>query len=147
MYHLIYTSYATQSLAEHELVDLLNESRASNKRLGVTGMLIYLQNKFIQVLEGDPVIVTQLYNVIAADPRHHKVTLILEGNTRSRIFKDWSMGFKRVSAEQFEELTGYRDLDKFFFEKQVTDDSPAVLVFLRLFYKRNYVDYPEEMIQ
>jgi len=145
MYHLIYTSYATQIFSEKELLELLKESRAANKKLDITGMLIYLHNKFIQVLEGEYEKVVALYDAITKDPRHKKVTLILEGNTKERIFKDWSMGFKKISHKEFKELSGFKDLDKFFKERPVTDESPAVMVFLQLFYKKNFIDYPEEM--
>ena len=146
MYHLIYTSHVTQPLSEDELIQLLKESRTSNKKLGVTGMLIYLQDKFIQVLEGEYQKVVKLYEAISNDPRHKRVTLILEGNTRVRIFKDWSMGFKKISSHELEEITGFQDLDKFFSEKPVTNESPAVLMFLQIFYKKNFNDYPEEII-
>jgi Sensors of blue-light using FAD len=146
MYHLIYTSYATRPFSEDELIALLKESRVANKKLGITGMLIYLHNKFIQVLEGEYDKVVELYEAISKDARHKKVTLILEGNTKERIFKDWSMGFKKISHHEFEKLTAFRELDKFFSEKPITNQSPAVLMFLQLFYKKNFNDYPEEII-
>jgi hypothetical protein len=97
------------------------------------------------VLEGEYDKVVKLYEAISNDARHKKVTLILEGNTKERIFKDWSMGFKKISHHEFEKLTGFRELDKFFAEKPITDQSPAVIMFLQLFYKKNFNDYPEEM--
>lgn len=145
MFHLVYTSYSTAPFSEEELIQLLNQSRVSNKKLDITGMLVYLDNKFIQVLEGERAAVVKLYEKIAGDPRHKKVALLLEGNTRERIFKDWSMGFKKITNNEFEELTGFKDPENFFEEQSVTDDSPAVMVFLQLFYKKNYTDYPEEM--
>jgi hypothetical protein len=145
MYHLIYTSHATHPLTDQDLLQLLRECRVSNKNLNVTGMLISLHNKFIQVLEGEYEVVVKLYESIAKDPRHRKVNLILEGNTQERIFKNWSMGFKKISNQEFEDMTGFTDLEKFFGDQPVTDDSPAVLVFLQLFYKKNYIDFPEEI--
>ena len=145
MFHLVYISYASRPLREDDLLDILNESRLFNKKNKITGMLIYLKEKFIQVLEGEYETVNALYKKIKEDPRHRKVTTMLEGNTEHRIFKDWSMGFKKLDGQQFEEMSGYKDPEDFFNAKPVTDDSPAVLIFLSLFYKKNLTDYPEKI--
>jgi len=145
MYHLVYISYATNLVRDDELLNILSESRLYNKQNNITGMLVYLREKFIQVLEGEYEEVSTVYNKIKEDPRHRKVTTILEGNSEHRIFNDWSMGFKKINDQQFEELSGYKDPEDFFKAKHVTDESPAVLIFLSLFYKKNINDYPEEV--
>jgi hypothetical protein len=145
MYHLIYISYEARPMKEDDLLDILHESRQNNKKHNVTGMLVYLNGKFIQVLEGGYKEVSDIYEGIVKDPRHRKVTTVLEGNTAQRIFKDWSMGFKKLSHQQFEQLSGFKDPDEFFNNVQVTNDSPAVMIFLTLFYKKNLTDYPEEI--
>lgn len=143
MYHLVYVSHAVRPFLEKDLVDLLNESRLKNKANHITGMLVYLKEKFIQVLEGDYEIVNQIYGGIKVDSRHHKVRLMLEGNTEDRLFKNWSMGFKKLDRQSFEHLSGFRDLEDFFTTQHVTNESPAVMIFLTLFYKKNMTDYPE----
>ncbi len=133
-------------MQEADLLDILNTSRLNNKQANITGMLVYLRERFIQVLEGDYAAVNEIYKDIKEDTRHHKVTTVLEGNTEHRIFKDWSMGFKKIDdQQQFEELSGFKDLSDFFKKQQVTDESPAVLIFLSLFYKKNLTDYPEKI--
>ena len=52
MYHLVYTSHATHPLTPEDLIELLRESRENNKAHHITGMLLYLNGKFIQILEG-----------------------------------------------------------------------------------------------
>ena len=37
MFHLVYTSYSTAPFSEEELIQLLNQSRVSNKKLDITG--------------------------------------------------------------------------------------------------------------
>jgi hypothetical protein len=132
-------------LREDDLLDILNTSRLYNKANDITGMLVYLHEKFIQVLEGEYEAVNKVYNEIKQDLRHRKVTTVLEGNTEQRIFKDWSMGFKKLDGQQFEELSGYKDPEDFFNTTHVTDESPAVMIFLSLFYKKNINDYPESV--
>ena len=145
MYHLVYISYASSPLLENDLLSILKESRENNKKHGITGMLVYLREKFIQVLEGEYDVVNEVYKEIKSDLRHRKVTMVLEGYAEQRIFKDWSMGFKKLNSQQFEELSGYQDPEEFFATAQVTNESPAVMIFLSLFYKKNINDYPESI--
>ncbi len=143
MYHLVYVSHATRALHEADLLTILNESRANNKKKEITGLLLYLKDRFIQALEGNEMVVNELYEEIRKDPRHKKVTLILEGNSPHRLFKDWSMGFKKISESDFTELSGFTDIEKFFASPPSDSRGSAVMTFLNLFYKKNFVDYPE----
>jgi hypothetical protein len=142
MYHLVYTSHAVKPLSEEELLFLLKESRTYNKSKSITGMLLYLQGKFIQVLEGNKKEVQKIYALIAADTRHQRVTLIEEGNSPDRIFKDWSMGFKKLSLKDAHAL-GFRDIDKFFSQQAHQNDNSLLMIFLKLFYNKNMVDYAD----
>lgn len=143
MYYLVYVSYATTPFSETELVELLQECRVHNKSKDITGMLLYLQERFIQVLEGDPTLVKRLYNKIEKDPRHKKVSIVLEGESPERIFKDWSMGFKNLSLTEYNDLSGFQDVDTFFAKQNISNESSSALIFLKLFYKKNLNDYPE----
>lgn len=143
MFHLVYVSYAVRSLSENELIQILMASRENNKALGITGMLLYLQERFIQVLEGNERQVRQLYEKIIQDPLHKKVTVILEGTSKHRMFKDWSMGFKNLSHTDFTRLSGFTDVEEFFSHPVRDVAGSAVMTFLQLFYRKNYVDYPE----
>jgi len=143
MYHLVYTSLATNPFSEAELVRLLEKSRTSNKEQAVSGMLLYLQGKFIQVLEGEGEQVLALYERIRLDTRHRKVTTVVEGESPNRIFQNWSMGFKHLTQTEFYQQSGFLEMDDFFAHQQQSENKSLVLVFLELFYKKNNVDYPE----
>lgn len=143
MYHLIYISHAVHPFTQAELEQLLTSARRNNKRLEVTGMLLYLNEKFIQVLEGERHAVEQVMNIIELDPRHKKLSVLLEGESPERIFKTWTMGFKRLGNHEFKELSGYEKMDQFFDQVNITDDSNPLLIFLRLFYQKNLNDLPE----
>ncbi len=143
MYHLVYTSHAAQLFTEEDLVSLLKECRAFNRDHGITGMLLYIQGKFIQVLEGSEQEVVGLFEQIAIDPRHNRVAVVVEGDSASRIFKDWSMGFKRLTDDQAIQLSGFKDIDQFFAKKKIKEQSNLLLIFLRLFYDKNMVEFAE----
>jgi hypothetical protein len=145
MYHLVYTSVAVAPCSEVDLIQLLEQSRNSNKTTDITGILLYIQGKFIQVLEGEKTAVNKLYTKIVGDVRHKKVTIVIEGDSKERMFKGWSMGFKKLGSQQFESLSGFADMDEFFNNKSDNDHTNLVLVFLKLFYKKNMVDYPESV--
>jgi len=145
MYHLVYTSVAVAPFSEVDLIQLLEQSRNSNKTTEITGILLYIQGKFIQVLEGEKTAVNKLYTNIVGDGRHKKVTIVIEGDSKERMFKGWSMGFKKLGSQQFESLSGFADMDEFFNNKSDNDHTNLVLVFLKLFYKKNMVDYPESV--
>jgi len=94
---LIYRSQAATPIPATGLERLLTRAKARNRRLGVTGMLLYSDNQFFQWLEGPPEGVTQIWDSIRQDPRHGHIELI-DHHTRSlRLFGDWDMKF--VSRE------------------------------------------------
>ena len=86
-------------------------ARIKNQRLDVTGMLLYHQGSFLQVLEGPAAAVDPLLATIGADQRHHKLMLLLRREIEARNFADWKMGFVDVAA-QTQALPGFRDYFK-----------------------------------
>ncbi len=143
MYHLVYTSLATNPFSEEDLVRLLKKSRTTNKELAVSGMLLYLKEKFIQALEGEREEVIKLYDRIRQDTRHRKVTTVVEGESPNRIFQNWSMGLKHLTETEFYQESGFLEMDDFLAHQQQLENKGLVLIFLELFYKKNKVDYPE----
>lgn len=146
MYHLVYTSVAVNAFSEADLIGLLDQSRQSNKKLDITGMLLYTRGKFIQVLEGEKSVVNRLYTKIAGDARHKRIAIVIEGDSKERMFQNWSMGFKKLGSEELKSLSGFTDIDEFFTNANTSDSANLVLVFLKLFYKKNMVDYPESVL-
>lgn len=107
MYYLVYVSSARKPFTKPELVDLLTRARANNSRLGITGMLLYKDGNFIQILEGDRQEVENLYNIISQDPRHHDIIILDQGLSSERQFAEWSMGFRDLSDKDLHTLPGF----------------------------------------
>ncbi|WP_051718966.1 BLUF domain-containing protein [Hymenobacter sp. IS2118] len=103
MHHLVYTSTATLPFAETELRQLLAHWRATNARLGLTGVLMYSEGDIMQVLEGEQAQVQALFSRIAADARHRGVTKLADGPVPERAFADWSMRFRAVASSDFQQ--------------------------------------------
>ncbi len=103
MYQLVYYSTATRLFSTTQLEALLEKARKRNHEKGVTGILLYHEGVFIQVLEGDKEVVDSLFENISRDPAHHQVTRVYSGTVAQRDFPDWSMGFKAVESDEDKE--------------------------------------------
>lgn len=93
VHQVIYRSIATIEISPLVLTDLLDASRANNRRLGLTGMLVCLDGRFAQVLEGDAGRVNGLMRRIAADYRHHSIELLVDRDVPAPEFGNWSMAY------------------------------------------------------
>ncbi len=107
--HCIYASAAARAFNAHELAELLRRARENNARLELTGMLLYAEGSFFQVLEGPADVVDALYNKIEADERHDQMTRIIREPIPKRFFDTWTMGFYKVSREDLAGLAGVND--------------------------------------
>ncbi|MDX1581157.1 MAG: BLUF domain-containing protein [Alphaproteobacteria bacterium] len=96
---LIYTSRATRKMADAGLLDLLAVSRDRNAAAGVTGLLLYARGQFIQVLEGAPDAVQDIYSSIERDTRHRDLIVLRDKLIIDREFDDWAMGFVRSADD------------------------------------------------
>ena len=96
VFQLGYASAATRPFSDEELVELLSRARIKNESLGVTGMLLYHEGSFLQILEGDQERVESLYETISRDPRHTDAMLLFRRDGEQRHFDEWTMGFHRV---------------------------------------------------
>jgi uncharacterized Fe-S cluster-containing radical SAM superfamily protein len=90
MYQLIYISSATKNLARDEFLELVALSKSKNDALEVTGVLMFKDGNFMQVLEGEQEIISKLYSTIRLDSRHTLVSIIQEGPIGLREYSDWS---------------------------------------------------------
>lgn len=107
MLQMIYTSEAKQKFSYADLQDLLLSARRNNDRDAITGMLLYEDGTFLQVLEGENEVVEATYQRIASDKRHHKIMLIARFEVDHRSFHDWEMGFFDASGGKLLQLPGY----------------------------------------
>ena len=112
MKYLVYISTAHRLMSDSELLDILRVSRNNNKQNNLTGMLLYGEGTFIQVLEGNEEALKTTYGLIKADKRHKNVIQVAEGEIDERSFPDWSMGFKSANAQELAYLSGFIDPQK-----------------------------------
>lgn len=90
---LFYVSSSSQEYDDATIQDILQVSRRNNRRLDITGCLLFSGRHFGQVLEGVDSLVLPLVERIAADPRHSNVVVLMESQRSEREYGDWSMGY------------------------------------------------------
>ena len=136
MFYLIYVSSAVKLMDNDELLTLLEQSREKNLRLGITGMLLYSEGNFMQMLEGDRQVVLELYDAIRNDYRHKGVMTIRSDNIEERNFEDWSMGF--FNMDKVGEFPKYSDyINKNLTLKSFRKDSHNAYRFMVAFHNIN----------
>jgi hypothetical protein len=106
---LAYLSSASFPYSDGDLATLLLISRANNARVGVTGMLLYRDGQFLQVLEGPEDAVRDRYSRISADPRHRDVHKLMETTVSERQFPEWTMGYRALTDTLADAIPGYED--------------------------------------
>lgn len=107
MYQLIYVSTAVEQMTSEQLRELLAVARRNNIKAGVTGMLLYHEGSFFQVLEGDEDAVLGVFRVVEQDSRHRMVTVLMEQEVEKRAFGDWSMAFRSLGDFNPDEVPGF----------------------------------------
>ena len=76
--HIAYVSLSNKELDETELDELLMDIRKRNKQQNVTGLLLYNDGSFIQVIEGKSKMLIELYEKIKQDHKHENIVKLLE---------------------------------------------------------------------
>ena len=109
LYHLGYVSTEAVKFSEEALVALLSEARNANADRDVTGLLLYREGSFYQVLEGSESAVMATFHDIEGDPRHKEVRVLFNGETDAREFADWQMGFLNLDGVDMDTLSGFSD--------------------------------------
>jgi len=106
---LVYVSRSAQPMSDADLKDILAEARDKNAAKGITGMLLYRDDFFVQALEGDKAAVQTTYEKICKDPRHTRILKLYEHPLKVRAYENWSMGFNKIDDEDLEHVEGFTD--------------------------------------
>ena len=133
---IVYFSNSVKPLGENDLLTILTDSRRNNRAARVTGILLYVHGRIIQVLEGEKDTIETLYQRIRADKRHTNVTRVLDRPISQRLFSDWEMGYQTITARQLDDINATVNLD---------NSAPArpdagnniILKTIKLFYESN----------
>ncbi len=112
MIRLVYASTAKKDWNSTELLGLLKKCRINNSAKDISGILLYSNRTFFQILEGDDDIVESTFKRIKQDNRHKDVTLIEKKDILERDFPYWSMGFPKLNKNDLDQIEGLEDVYK-----------------------------------
>jgi hypothetical protein len=124
---ILYRSYKSDYFNESEVENILTVSRKNNALLDITGILVYRDGVFIQLLEGDKKSISELYtSKITKDRRHKDCRILLDLDDQTRIFPHWSMGVLGKSLLSSKFPDAFKDL-----EEKIVNDHLSLLEFFR----------------
>ena len=110
IYYTIYTSVPEGEVNEAVVDKITKESIAWNSKHGISGMLLCLEDQYLQFLEGEEKDVVEVFEMIKNDPRHSNVNVRIKGYSDDRVFSDWSMGSWMLSNKNLNDLSALADL-------------------------------------
>lgn len=149
IYQTAYLSSAVDRLNEDDIALILAKSQTNNKALGVTGMLLLMDQVFFQVLEGEKNVVEALVERIEKNPLHTGLIRVVTIEREDRLFPDWSMGFEKVIRGGDGNAAPDKipfDMNEFAQNPSVgilAKKAPEILVFMRsLYISRHMVGAP-----
>lgn len=101
LHRLVYASSVSAPLAADKLDRILYQARHANARTSITGMLLFQEGRFLQVLEGSREDLLALVERVRRDKRHINLTILEWGPAETRRFPDTPMGW--LSGRHFTE--------------------------------------------
>jgi hypothetical protein len=90
--HSVMYKSRCKGMADSDLVEsILASSSRNNPENEITGVLVATESHFLQVLEGEFVVLNATFERIARDKRHNMLQLISFTEIKERQFSDWAM--------------------------------------------------------
>ena len=76
---------------DRQITRIAGEAALLNEEAGITGILVFVEDQFIQILEGETEVVEEIFERICCDFRHAQVRLIDLVSVKERLFDRWHM--------------------------------------------------------
>lgn len=132
IYRILYRSMISGQQTKEQIEDIVKRARIKNKTLNISGVLLVVDDYFMQVLEGPKEEVRKLYyKQIYHDRRHGRVKVLTEGYIPERDFADWEMGLGFIEEEDSENLE---------LKNRISEQSDLVYEILNYFYQTGEVE-------
>jgi hypothetical protein len=109
VHQLIYVSLAQKKMLKSDLYIILRKARKNNEHSDVTGLLIYSDEYFLQVLEGKKEVVKKLFKKISDDERHSDIQVLKEREVNERSFSNWKMAYSTPSLRELANWSGLQN--------------------------------------
>ena len=129
-YSIIYQSKGQEKFTFNDIELMLLKAKQKNKKLKITGCIVYANYKFIQLIQGPKQAIIDLYQDIKNDDRHYSVMTLLEKSSKEKLWSDWSMAMLNFSGNS-KQIMSSRILLETYFEtaNKKEKDSDAFKIF------------------
>jgi hypothetical protein len=106
---LLYASRSAKPSTAKSIAGILAECQRNNPARGITGVLCFSEEIFLQVLEGGRDVVCETFNAIVRDARHQHVRLLSFEEVSERRFGGWTMGQVNINKVNSSLLLKYAE--------------------------------------
>ena len=106
LHQIVYSSAPAQKLMQSHLHMILRQARLNNKLAKITGVLVFVDGAFLQVLEGEETTIRRIFDKIRIDTRHKDVRVLSDASIDKRSFENWEMAYATPSAKEMANWAG-----------------------------------------
>lgn len=139
LHQIIYVSSARYSnMSELDLKDIFEAAMKNNKRNCLTGALLYYEDTFMQLLEGEKDMVEERFSIIKNDRRHKSLIVLMNEEVKRRSFPGFAMSCQKLSkSDCIADPECRKILHEGFVSPQVVEDSSIAVRLLKGFVESN----------
>ena len=108
LYSICFISNSVRLLQDDELEAFLAISKVHNLVRNITGILLYNEGTFLEVMEGKYVDISVLISKIQRDPRHNNITVMIDQEISNRLFDSFQTGILSSDNEAKKEMLEFK---------------------------------------
>ncbi|AXT58237.1 BLUF domain-containing protein [Aquimarina sp. AD1] len=132
LYTISYVSTSAE-LSDFQINELLHITKLKNEDLGITGILMYSDQNFFQIIEGQKKVIKCLYQKIEKDIRHFNLIRILDRSINIPSFTSFQSTYTIVNREKdYSDLQQFLEIEKIYNPKNFKNISYLVNKFMKL---------------
>lgn len=110
---ICYVSTASPHIEEEDVDRILNYTENWNIDHDITGILLFSEGNFFQVIEGESSIINELFTNISKDIRHHSLIKIFNREIKNISFTGYEASFLSKRAKNLDQDISYLDYIKY----------------------------------
>ena len=145
MHLIVYTSeyVSGEEGVSKDLTDITSKAKAKNPAAGITGLLFYHNERFLQFIEGEKNALEKLMSILASDSRHKNIEIIIDQEINKRSLAQWNMDTFNLSESEnieLEELKAIRDA----YKRNLVVDSEVLASFYKTMLKSHMLEKKDD---
>ncbi len=100
MLHSIAYISTANDLSQFEVNELMHTAKLKNDQLNITGILLFSDNNFFQIIEGDHLLIHELFEKIKQDTRHSDIITIFNRTMPVPFFTSFQNNYMVISRNK-----------------------------------------------